>query len=247
MAQSSSLKQTIPPKPNYLAVLPAFPLIYLRHGQHVDSGTYRGISDDPLSEEGERQANITGNYLARYFGLSLREQAKESDYIELITGPLPRTRQTTEIVSSALTRRLGLPVQLLVDGRITEFYTPPPAQGMPIKELNRLYRGNPMRHPLYFTNHGEPPEEISSRVGSFLTEMSLWVNNNGHTRLPRVVVTHGGILQFVQHLYGLFDKSGIGLIDKDDPMYPYTPRGDGFMATPNSIRRLYIQNNSRKL
>lgn len=247
-------RQPIPLAAYKTVAPPLFPILYLRHGQHWDDGVYRGISSDSLTPEGVEQSRRIGRYLALYLDLFF-PAVKEGGSIQAYTSPLPRTFETTEIIAEVVTKELGLSTQIKPDPRIIEFRTPSPVQGMPIPDLNRLYRGNPMRAGLdlfglyYFEKMGaETPEEISNRVTSFLSELHLSLYTNGHNSLPRLVVTHGGILQFIKHP----SEVSIELIDKNNPNYPYVLRGDGFITMPNadgsfSSRQMRIQRDSRKL
>lgn len=68
-------------------------VLFCRHGETVFNleDKFQGVSDSPLTEKGQRQAELLGKYLASHFLPKL-----------IYISPLPRVRKTVEIVLQQL-------------------------------------------------------------------------------------------------------------------------------------------------
>ncbi len=154
--------------------LPAVPFWYLRHGEtdYNARGLSQGALDVALNATGRAQAVAAGPLL-RGRGIA-----------GIVTSPMLRTRETTEIVNVSL----GLPVT--VDDEIREVVF----GGMEGKPLMPWF-GEWMEG-RYTPEGAETFDEVSARVAKAMTRILAKPG-------PVLIVCHGGVLRAVRSLLGL--------------------------------------------
>jgi broad specificity phosphatase PhoE len=147
-------------------------MIYLaRHGRTAYNleGRFQGQGDVPLDDQGRRDA------------ATLAELAAQHGFAALWASPLPRARETAEIVST----RLGLPVR--EDARLAETDTGEWTDRLFAEvqaELPDRFAGWVEGHPEFAFPGGESFREQGDRVMAAIAEIE-------RGPLPALVVCHG--------------------------------------------------------
>lgn len=156
---------------------------FIRHGE-TDwnrDGRFQGQRDIPLNETGRAQATANGESLARLIG--------DPAAYRFVASPLIRTRQTMELVRTAL----GLPAEgYETDARLKEV-SYGDWEGHSYDELS-VSRPDDVRERdadkwRYVPQGGESYSQLSRRFEPFLAEIEA----------PAVVVTHGGVIRCVRY------------------------------------------------
>ncbi|MDP1547747.1 MAG: histidine phosphatase family protein [Anaerolineales bacterium] len=156
-----------------------FQITFLRHGESVGNAESRwqGQSDFPLTERGRAQANA----------LAERWKKESMQFDLVISSPLERTKETAEVIASALNLRIEFdPLWLERDNG--EF------AGLTAHEVRQNFS-----HPDFTTPYdpvgmdGEGDWELFLRAGQALHELLK--------REPAryLIVSHGGMLNQVMH------------------------------------------------
>lgn len=161
-------------------------IFFVRHGQ-TDwnaEGRLQGQADTPLNDTGREQA--AGN------GRKLLEQVKDPATIDFVASPLSRTRETMEILRTAM----GLdPKAYRTDPRLVELHFGD-WQGQTYDELELVDPGCSARRDAdkwYFVPPGEAAESyemLSRRIRSWLEEVDR----------ETICVTHGGVIRSIFRL-----------------------------------------------
>lgn len=156
-----------------------FVITLLRHGESIGNAESRwqGQSEYPLTEKGRKQARA----------LAARWKKEKANFDLVISSPLSRTKETAEIIASALNLKVELdPLWLERDNG--EF------SGMTAHEVRTNFE-----HPPFYTPYdpvglkGEGDWELFLRAGQALHEL---------LKRPAgryLVVSHGGLLNQVMH------------------------------------------------
>jgi len=171
---------------------PVFHFVFLRHGESIGNAQARwqGQSDYPLTEKGRAQAQA----------LAERWKSEGATFDLIIASPLGRTKETAEIIASAL----GVPVEydpILLERHIGEM------EGLTADEVRKRPQ------PPYVTPYdsiggeGEGDWALFLRAGQALHRL---------LRRPAssyLVVSHGGLLnQLMNAIIGIaphVDPSGV--------------------------------------
>jgi probable phosphoglycerate mutase len=163
-------------------------LVFVRHGEtdwNVE-GRLQGQRDIPLNAKGRGQAKRNGE--------TIRDQIPEATGFDFVSSPLSRTRETMEILRSAM----GLdPAGYEVDSRLLEI-TFGELEGLTYRDIERASPGwARARHAdkwNYLPPGGESYHMLSVRIIGWVETLER----------PAVVVAHGGVGRVLRaHLLGL--------------------------------------------
>ena len=150
-------------------------IIYLvRHGEYENPKyTFPGRSPEgfPLSDRGRKQAQALATYFAN------------KPVTALYSSPIPRCRETAEILS----RSVHLPV--VVDDRLIEVRTM--AEGVSMRVFDET-NGELSYTPEYLAKGAETMEELASRMSGFIKE-----KRQEHKGKEVLIVTHGDPMRYV--------------------------------------------------
>lgn len=179
--------------------LPATPFWFLRHGEtdYNAAGLSQGALDISLNATGRAQAETAGPLLAGQ-GISI-----------IISSPMQRTRETTDIVNEFL----RLPVQYEPDLREVIF------GGMEGKPLLPWF-------PEWLEGNYTPPNAES--FVQVLTRVQTAMARTLQTPGPLLIVAHGGVFRALRDLMGLPKQ---GLTPNAVPLY-CAPTDTGWVVTP---------------
>jgi broad specificity phosphatase PhoE len=174
-------------------------LVFVRHGQtdwNVE-GRLQGQRDIPLNEIGRAQARRNGEVI--------RDRIPEAAGFDFIASPLSRTRETMEILRSAMALD---PAGYEIDTRLLEI-TFGELEGLTYEDIETRDPGwSRARHAdkwNYLPPGGESYHMLSVRIIGWLETLSR----------PSLVVAHGGVGRVLRaHLLGL-DK--LATVSEDFP------------------------------
>ncbi len=179
--------------------LPAQKFWFLRHGEtdYNARGLSQGALDISLNANGRAQAQTAGQLLA---GRGI---------VGIVSSPMIRTRETTEIVNDWL----KLPVSFEPDLREVIF------GGMEGKPLVPWFHD--WMDGSYAPDGAESFAELTARVGKVMASILARPG-------PLLIVAHGGVFRAIRGLLGLDFE---GLTPNAQPLL-CEPRNDGWRVTP---------------
>jgi 2,3-bisphosphoglycerate-dependent phosphoglycerate mutase len=152
-------------------------IILLRHGESIGNaeGKHQGQADFPLTERGTRQAHA----------LAERWRQEKRSFDRVISSPLMRARQTTEIINGVLALPLEFdPLWMERDNGLLAGLTP--------EDALEIYPRPPFIHPYQaIGGTGESQWELYLRGGRAV--QSLLDRPPG----KYLIISHGGILNMV--------------------------------------------------
>ena len=157
-------------------------LYFIRHGQRASKS-----EDTLLSDEGKKQAELTGKYLSSLSDISL-----------IYASPLIRAQQTAEIISNAL----NLSIQ--TDARLTERMRWGDRIGESYNEFIREWNKTSINR-----NYEPPMGDSSYNVGNRVKALADEISNNQRV----VIVSHSGAIG--DFLRNVFDEKLLNF--KTDP------------------------------
>jgi probable phosphoglycerate mutase len=167
--------------------LPGTPFWFLRHGEtdYNAKGLSQGALDISLNETGRAQAELAGPVL------------RDRGIVEIVSSPMIRTRETTEIVNKSL----SLPVRFEPALREVIF------GGMEGKPLL------PWFHDWMAGTHtpdgAESFAELTARVEAVMARLLAEPG-------PLLIVAHGGVFRAIRAIFGLTAE---GLTPNAQPLY----------------------------
>jgi broad specificity phosphatase PhoE len=171
---------------------PVYNFVFLRHGESVGNAESRwqGQSDYVLTEKGRAQASA----------LAKRWKSERVKFDLIISSPLVRAKETSEIIASHLNVEIELD-SLLLERHIGEM------EGLTAEEVRKK------PHPAYVTPYdpiggeGEGDWALFLRAGQALHDLVQRVPGN------YLIVSHGGLLNQLMHaIVGIaphVDPSGV--------------------------------------
>jgi probable phosphoglycerate mutase len=167
--------------------LPATPFWFLRHGEtdYNAKGLSQGALDISLNEAGRAQAKLAGPIL------------KNRGIVAIVSSPMLRTRETTDIVNQSL----NLSVTYEPDLREVIF------GGMEGKPLLPWFPD--WMAGTYTPDGAESFAELTTRIGSVLPRL---LSQPG----PILIVAHGGVFRAIRAVIGLAAE---GLTQNAQPLY----------------------------
>jgi probable phosphoglycerate mutase len=161
--------------------MPQPTLIYVRHGQTDWNAELRfqGQQDIPLNNKGRAQARANGERLAAYLS--------DPDRFEFVTSPLWRTRETMEIIRTAM----GLePSSYRIDERLIEA-SYGELEGTTLGEFKAAdpagHRRRKKNRWLYCPPGGESHEMVHRRITPWLESITRDTVVIGHGVVGRVL------------------------------------------------------------
>lgn len=155
--------------------LPEVPFWFIRHGQtdYNLAGLAQGVLDVDLNQTGRGQAEQAGPFL------------QDKGITEIISSPMRRTRETTDI----LNQLLQLPVSYEPELREASFGD---QEGLPIHSwFSEWLAGS------YMPQKGESFAMLMARVETALHGILLT------RKAPVLIVAHGGVLRAIRSIMGL--------------------------------------------
>ncbi|PVB62996.1 histidine phosphatase family protein [Labrenzia sp. 011] len=172
-------------------------LIFVRHGQ-TDwnaEGRMQGQRDIPLNATGRLQAAGNGERLKAF----LEAQTIPSEGLDFVSSPLGRTRETMELLRSAMGEA---PSAYRLDDRLKEI-TFGDWEGFTLEELADREQDRVLQRRAdkwgFVPPGGESYEMLVGRIGPWLQTVDR----------PTVVVSHGGVFRAVRGLLEGLEKSAV--------------------------------------
>jgi len=167
--------------------LPGAPFWFLRHGEteYNAKGLSQGALDISLNAAGRAQAELAGPVL------------RDRGIIEIVSSPMVRTRETTEIVN----RFLDLPVRYEPELREVIF------GGMEGKPLLPWFHD--WMAGTYTPDGAESFAELTVRVEAVMARLLAAPG-------PLLIVAHGGVFRAIRVIFGLTAE---GLTPNAQPLY----------------------------
>lgn len=165
------------------------PIYLIRHGQ-TDwnaEGRFQGQQDIPLNATGRKQATGNGRLLASLIG-------QESTAFDFVSSPMTRTRETMELVRSAMALE---PDDYRTDRALVELSFGD-WEGHTLDDLSVLFPEAMSRREGDKWNF-VPPGERAESYEILSWRVAGWLHA---VERPTVCVTHGGVLRSILKLWG---------------------------------------------
>ncbi|OQA15532.1 MAG: putative phosphoserine phosphatase 2 [Chloroflexi bacterium ADurb.Bin360] len=158
-----------------------FELTFLRHSESegVQDNILQGHIDLPLTEKGRDQTRTLANYWLR----------NGQTFDSIITSPLKRARETSEIVASCLHISEVSEDLLWIERNFGM------GEGVGLQIISEWYKLRPMPtvfEPVYET--GETEWQVHMRAGKAIDQLVLHQEGN------RLIVSHGNVINAALHM-----------------------------------------------